>query len=449
MKQLVLCIGLLFAATSAIAGSGKIRKYPDHVPDQYVVTFADAESPHVLAAELAHLHGAKVLAVYAVTMKGMAFVGNELAAEAISRDPRVLSVEQDSIGYVTQVPPTNPPTGPGWAKDRIDRKPLPLNGTYALGSSNKGYGSAIYVVDTGINQLGVEFEYTVGGVAVNRLRHLFKYVGVANYDDHNGHGTPVATAAAGKTRGVAVGAEIVNVKACNEVGICTSSRVLSGLEAIKTDFLIQNPLGDGYRKPAIVNFSIATKMIGVGVDQGYPAVENSIRDMIRTGIAFCVGAGNEGLDPRYYSPARLGQPNTHLDSIVGNDQDNPFPEHVTTVGATSLLAPSYNQDYVMADGGNLSNIGPSIDIWAPGYQVDVIAANGSLVLRNGTSFATPFVTGALARYAVGNFGTLPSAAVVASWENLLVGASAQGLIWNRANASTNLNGGPNRLLFVY
>ena len=445
------------AATSAMAGSGKIRKYPDHVPDQYVVTFADSpESPHVLAGELAHLHGAKVFAVYTVSIKGMAFVGNERAAEAISRDPRVETVEQDSIGYVTQVPPTDPPAGPGWAKDRMDRKPLPLNGTYAPGSSNKGYGAAIYVVDTGIDQLtgtyASEFEYTVGGVPVNRLRNLFTYAftnGVPNYSDHNGHGTPVATAAAGKTRGVAAGAEIVNVKACNEQGICTSSRVLSGLEAIKTDFLTQNPVGDGYRKPAIVNFSIATKMIGVGVDQGYPAVENSIRDMIRTGIAFCVGAGNDGLDPRFYSPARLGQPNTHLDAIAGNDSDNPFPEHVTTVGATSLLPPNYDQDYVMADGGNVSNIGPSIDVWAPGYQVHVISKQSMLVTISGTSFAAPFVSGALARYAVGNFGTLPSAAVVASWENALIGGAAQGVIWNRANASTNLNGGPNRLLFVF
>lgn len=452
MKRIIFCLAVALTTASAFAGNGKVHKHQDRVPGQYIVTFKNSINlPAGLAKELVKLHGGDVIDVYTQTIKGMAFGGTEKAAEAISRDPRVESVEEDPIGYVTQTAPVDPPTGPGWAKDRVDRKPLPLNGTYTV-TRMIGFTSAIYVMDTGITDLGTEFTHLIGGQPVTRLRNLYKYSSTIDFSDHyggNGHGTGVAVAAAGRTLGIGRGAEIVNVKVCTMYGQCLGSRMLSALEAINADFLANNPLTTSYGKPAVVNISIGVK---VGSDPYFPAVENSIRAMIQNGIAFVVAAGNDGSDPRSFFIARMGQPNTHLDSDPNNDSDNPYPEHVTTVGGTSLLPPNYDQDYVWDDGGATSAIGPSIDIWAPAYQVDVMSKTGALIKVNGTSYATPYVAGALSSYAADarQVGLPRNATTAGYWETQLLSASARGYIWNRATSSnTDLSGAPNTLLYVY
>ena len=96
----------------------------------------------------------------------------EAEAVAISEDPRVAFVEEDSV-METQITQTNPP----WGLDRIGQRALPLNSTYSY--TTTGAGVNVYVIDTGIRLTHTQF----GG----RAFAAFDSFG-GNSVDCNGHG---------------------------------------------------------------------------------------------------------------------------------------------------------------------------------------------------------------------------------------------------------------------
>jgi len=83
----------------------------------------------------------------------------------------------------------------GWALDRINQVHWRLD-KVPLANENAGEGITIYVIDTGVGE-----------------------------EDCNGHGTVVASIAAGSEYGVAPAADIVSVKALNCEGSGTAADV--------------------------------------------------------------------------------------------------------------------------------------------------------------------------------------------------------------------------------
>ena len=117
-------------------------------------------------------------------------------ATKVAGDSRVAFVQQNQRFTTNQ---DNPP----WGLDRIDQADTPLNGTYTYPDS-AGQGVTIYVIDTGVRVSHSDF----GGRAVNGYDAVDgDYVA----QDGNGHGTHVASTAAGTTYGVAKKARIVAV----------------------------------------------------------------------------------------------------------------------------------------------------------------------------------------------------------------------------------------------
>ncbi len=209
--------------------------------------------------------------------------------------------------------------------------------------------------------------------------------------------TPVASVIGGNTLGVAKDARLHSVKVLNDYGEGSYASVIAGVEWVT----------DNHIKPAIVNMSF-----GGEVDDD---IEEAIRaSMAQKGLAYVVSAGNDGVDAKDTTPARM-------------------PE-VITVGATDR-----NDTRAVFNQGS-SNWGPALDVFAPGD--DILAArpvdwdfDGVLdtFKVEGTSVAAAHVTGVLARF-LQAFPNMTPAALQGVIKNLATPDKVQ----DRGQGSPNL-----------
>lgn len=395
----------MLVCSSAFAGDGKVQKSHRPIPDRYLVQFEDfVESPEKEAKEIAQQYGGKLRHVYKHGIKGFAIeVSPEQAAE-ISRDSRVEHVEEDGRVTVLQVAPVSPP---GWGLDRINQAMLPLDHSAVTGC-NSAPGVIAYILDTGVNPNATEFG--------TRLTNGFTVDGSDFSDEYgtSGHGTGVASIIGGATYGVARSVSLINVKvvAPNLEG---ESEAIAGIDWI---------LGHHQSTPTVPKV--------VNMSLGYPPslmLDNKVIAAIQSGIPFVVGAGNSGIDAcDQYSPARLGQPN--------NPPYNSSSVSTITVSGTRL-ANNYSQDQRASS----ANHGPCVDIFAPSSGVDMLSSQGQRKTASGTSYASPYVAGAVARHLRTYIGTTPFPSP-ASIESTLKSLATQGVIYNVGLS-------PNLLLYVF
>ena len=236
-----------------------------------------------------------------------------------------------------------------WHLDRIDQRQLPLNQYYQpLGS---GRGVDLYVLDSGINYAHEEFE--------NRA----KYSGFDPIDfnqnenrrgsDCHGHGTHVASLAAGKTYGVAKEVRVYSVRVLDCTNRGPWSAVLQGL-----DHVLQRVKERG--RPAIVSQSFGGAY--------FRSVDEAMQRIHSEGLFSVTAAGNDRTDACLQTPASS--------------------TYTFTVGGTR------NDDDIYY----FTNYGRCVDIFAPGEGItgaDHQCITCSKVL-SGTSMATPMVSGVAA-----------------------------------------------------
>lgn len=346
---------------------------------RYIVVFDDVTSNAAVqttATALATTPGVHVSEVFSV-IPAFAAELSDSAVLALQANPSVkyiavdqkvtLSAEQQNARY---------------GLDRIDQR-NGTNGTYN-DFGYAGLGVHIYVIDTGVRTTHAEFQGRIGN-------GFSSIPNSPSPEDCNGHGTHVASSAAGQQFGVAKGAIVhpVRVLDCNGSG--SFAGVIAGI-----DWVAQNAI-----HPAVVNMSL-----GGGAFQ---AVDDALTAMIATGVPAVVAAGNQASNACNFSPART--PNA------------------ITVGATN------NGNEGRA---NFSNFGTCVDIFAPG--VNVIGAwhnsDNATNTISGTSMASPHVAGAVAVY-LQRFPRLSSA-----------DASNDVIAEATENVVGNPNGSPNRFLFT-
>lgn len=184
-----------------------------------------------------------------------------------------------------------------------------------------------------------------------------------NGADFIGHGTMVASAAAGSTKGVAKGVTVRIGKISNNATNAPS------IDAIVTalDWLASNaPRG------SIVNISVGLATGNCSVPLFYPPWENAIKNVHNAGIIVVVAAGNDGCNTANYTPVRI-------------------PE-AFVVGATNSLRIPQGQDAKWS----FSRTGFNISTFAPGQSVSLMNQNGATVTVSGTSFAAPYIAGVFA-----------------------------------------------------
>ncbi|MFJ8788053.1 S8 family peptidase [Streptomyces sp. NPDC102462] len=255
----------------------------------------------------------------------------------------------------------------GVRKASLDKSVPQIGAPTAWAAGYTGKGVKIAVLDTGVDATHPDLK--------NQVVESKNFTPAADATDHFGHGTHVASIAAGTGaksggtyKGVAPDAKILNGKVLDDTGSGDDSGILAGMEwaAQQGADVINLSLG-GYDTPEID--PLEAEVNKLSADKG---------------ILFAIAAGNEG-------PESVGSPGS--------------ADAALTVGAVD------DKD-ALAD---FSSTGPrngdgaiKPDVTAPGVDITAAAAPGSVIDEevgekppgyltiSGTSMATPHVAGAAA-----------------------------------------------------
>lgn len=339
------------------------------------------------ARSLAGPLGGRVLFTYDEVLEGFAVRLPALVAPALRALPQVATVRRDVTVSIDAEQP-----GATWGLDRTDQRALPLDSRFGY-ADDAGRDAHVYVIDTGLAAGHAEFS---GRVGQGRNFVAGGFLGTGSVDPNNwadcqGHGTHVASTAAGTTWGVAKQATVHGVRVLNCQGSGSGAAIIAGM-----DWVAQNAAPQ-----SVANLSLGSA--GVSTD-----LNNAAAGLVQAGVAVAVAAGNDNADACGTSPAAAPS--------------------VLTVGAT-------DRNDVRS---SFSNRGTCVDLFAPG--TDITAANyssttGSTVL-SGTSMASPHVAGVLALVR----SIDPTLSATAAQDSVVAGTTS-GVITNVGAGS------PNKLLW--
>ena len=213
-------------------------------------------------------------------------------------------------------------------------------GAYKAHNKSRGNGIKIAIIDTGI-------DYNHNEVSRNFIRKK-GYNFIKDNDDpfdDDGHGTHVAGIAAGKNCGVAPDATLYAVKVLDSDGSGSDATIAAGIEWAMLN-----------------NIDIAN--MSIGGPTASRALEEMCRLASQNNVLLIAAAGNEGYGPEY--PAAFG------DCVI------------------AVAAVNMNNKHA-----SFSNIWETNDISAPGVDIYSCYPGGEYRIWDGTSMATPHVSGAL------------------------------------------------------
>lgn len=281
-----------------------------------------------------------------------------------------------------------------WARRRLSNRFRPFQ-PFATFEINTNNTPVVFVVDSGINS-----HSELSGVQIQNFKKL-DYC--SSYSDNLGHGTAVASCIAGNNIGVTQNVVLQNYKIFDgsiKPTIMQLGQVIDDIKAYKQN----NP-----SKNVVFNASWTATYS--------PYLNNKFLEALAAGVVVVCAAGNTADDVSNYTPAGLAQVIT-----VGAIDDDDIVAGFT--GSSS------------ADSGITTPYGQTLDIFAPGVDVDVASIGGNYVRTSGTSFATAYVTAVVSQLQSIS-QTPPSYADIL---NLLVSASLKGsILFNRENFSSNQN----------
>lgn len=213
----------------------------------------------------------------------------------------------------------------------------------------KGAGINICIIDTGVNS----HEEFGSRLLVDKSKNFCRTGSYSpNYfgDDH-GHGTHVASLAAGKKCGIAPEANIISYKVINGMGECSDVDIVAAL-----DYIYQ----EGYKDIDIVNMSLGGSKSPLVITGIY---ETAIkRVVVDRGIPIMVAAGNTGVESIHY------------------------PAHFQDVIAVGALNYDKTTAHFSTRSSEIDIAQIGVDIWGADFK-------GGYVQKSGTSMASPYAAG--------------------------------------------------------
>eukprot|EP00923_Selenidium_pygospionis_P043206 GHVN01074480.1.p1 GENE.GHVN01074480.1~~GHVN01074480.1.p1 ORF type:complete len:468 (-),score=43.26 GHVN01074480.1:87-1490(-) len=321
-------------------------------------------TPHLLKRQMITVRGLTADQIVALKESKVDVMINQLhpwkkrersVTEVSKESPHIPFDEHDINHLKNQVPvcyymPYT--TTQSWGLSRISEHNRPADYTtsqFTADSDHVGTCMDIFIVDSGV--------YTQHPTFAGRAYHRFigtdagKVEGVG---DLEGHGTAVASLAAGFYHGVAKHARVNDVKVGTKDGV-TDRDYLDGLN---------------YVLARVTAAELGTSVVNISLGDEFTAPE---AEMVIIQISFrsvvVVGAGNDEKDACNYTPGKM-------DAVI-------------TVGGSMP-----DDTYVPS-----SNYGSCVDVIAPGSDLIVALNTGQGSTREtGTSFATALVSGGLAAY---------------------------------------------------
>eukprot|EP01083_Nonionella_stella_P058694 153709_1 len=386
MRSLFLFLTCLWTVHAVVIPVSLYGKPEDRINGEYLVKFrADARGHFrdFLSVRLQSYPGAK-MAVH--NFGGFMGVWARLTQEHLFNIQRLEGVEH--IEPNTRVRMYDEQTGvQAWGIDRIDQRNLPLNELYRW-DEPAGYGSEVYVLDTGIDTTHPDF----GGRAFFEA-DCTQTFGACSMEkdpgDPQGHGTHCAGTVMSATYGVAKNATAHSVRVLNAWGSGSTGGIVTGIDMVAnregTNKIISMSLGGGFSQ--IFN----------------DAIDSSYND----GTPVVVAAGNSNNDACNGSPGSA--------------------EKAITIAASDKSDTK----------ASFSSYGKCTDLYAPGVNILSTQPNDKTAVFSGTSMACPHVAGAMALIMSSGSYTPDQALAV------LKSKVSKGVVGN------NPAGTPNMLLYTY
>lgn len=277
-----------------------------------------------------------------------------------------------SPNFLVQLPLPPDPEGPG-----IQDSAVPFGATAMewLGISDNetwGTGQKIAVLDTGIVDHPTFGEASVSDVQDFVVDGENASAADPSVTEINGHGTAVASVAAGQHQaapGVAPSAEVLSFRVADAEGNSDSFTLAQGI------------LAAAEAGADVINISL-----GSAGDSN--VVQEAVESAIASGSTIVAAAGNNGTHGLAYPAAYEG---------------------VISVGSIDALGQHLD----------FSNTADNLDLSAPGYAVPAAWPNEQVIQFTGTSASAPFVSGSLA--------------AIMSWDSSLSGQEAYDLLVTHSN----------------
>ncbi len=383
---------------------------------EYIVVLEPTDQPvRELARETAAQHSGEVSFVYTNALQGFTLSIPENAVAALQRNPNVAYVEPVQEVQALGTQPI--PTGIDRIEGDINPPTVPMN------------------VDIAILDTGVYIGTNPDGSARSHVDLNLRYVsdctgailyplfgscsGSGDFQDHHGHGTHVAGIAAALDNdigsvGVAPGATLWSYKVLQADGTGTSGMILAGIDAVA-----------GNNQIEVANMSL-------GFEGTSQAIDDAIAGATDAGVTFVVAAGNSAKDALTFSPA--SGPDVITVSALADFDGLPGGQGSPTCRS--------DVDDTLAD---FSNFGPAVEIAAPGVCIYSTHLDDGYAILSGTSMASPFVAGAVARYIAETGVPHESRADVEAIKAAIIGA---GVPQGSSCGFADIDNSPEPLLFV-